>query len=83
MDFINNIVNKINKRKCDKAWTKVSNLLHDQDKCIITLRTMKGYDKFFKRVTDAGYRIRIDDSMREFVIVTVEKQRSFNNEKEV
>ena len=77
------ILTRLNKKKCDKAWTKVSNLLHDQDKCIISLSTMKGYDEFFKRVINAGYIMHIDDSMREFVIVTVEKQRSFNNEKEV
>lgn len=68
-----NIMDKLNKKKCDKAWKKVSNLLRDNDHCIITLSTMKGYDDFFKRVNDAGYITHINDSMRESIFVTVEK----------
>jgi hypothetical protein len=68
------ILNMLNKKKCEKVWNKVTNLLHDQDKCIISLSTMKGYDEFFKRVINAGYIMHIDDSMRESIFVTIEKK---------
>lgn len=68
------VFDKLNQKKCDKAWRKVSNLLRDQDKCIITLSTTKGYDEFFNRVKDAGYIMHIDDSMRESIFVTIEKK---------
>ena len=68
------ILNMLNKKKCEKVWNKVTNLLHDQDKCIISLSTMKGYDEFFKRVINAGYILHIDDSMRESIFVTIEKK---------
>ncbi len=68
------ILNMLNKKKCDKAWSKVTNLLRDQDGCIISLSTMKGYDEFFKRVINAGYIMHIDDSMRESIFVTIEKK---------
>lgn len=69
------IIDKMNKKKCDKAWKKITNILRDQDRCIITLSTMKGYDDLFRRIKDAGYVTHINDSMRESIFVTVEKNK--------
>lgn len=68
----------MNKKKCDKAWKKITNILRDQDQCIITLSTMKGYDDLFRRIKDAGYVTHINDSMRESIFVTVEKDKKGN-----
>lgn len=72
------VLDRLNKKKCDKAWRKVTNLLRDQDRCIITLSTTKGYEEFFNRVKDAGYIMQIDDSMRESIFVTIEKKDKGN-----
>ena len=67
-------IKKLNNKKCDKALTKVHNLLRDQDKCIITLSTTKGYDAFFDKLKNEGLLVTIDDSMRESIFVTIEKK---------
>ena len=69
------IIDKMNKKKCDKVWKKINNLLRDQDQCIVTLSTLKGYDDLFRRIKDAGYVTHINDSMRESIFVTVEKNK--------
>ena len=73
MNLINALMKKHNAKKCAQAWDKLSNMIKYQDRVIITLSTLKGYDEFFQKIKEHNYDYRVDDSLKNCVFVSVIK----------
>lgn len=74
MGILKKIMDNVNHKKCEKALTKVHNMIKYQNQIIITLPTTKGYDEFFQQLIAEQLEFKIDDSFRDNVFVTIEKR---------
>lgn len=79
MNIIKALVDRYNHKKCARMWQQVHNnrdLLRSQNEIIISVSTLKGYDEFFRKLSESDYEWRVDDSMRDaiFIIIKMKKK---------
>ena len=72
--ILKGFLSQMEEKKSNRAWMKVQELLKENDSCVITLLTTKGYDRFFQRLREENLDYRIDDSLRDAAFVTVSRK---------
>lgn len=75
MNFINQLIEKHNAKKCEKLYERIMNQMKDSTSkiVVVSLSTNRGYDALFVRLEQEGYRCIIEGNNRDGVFLTVKQ----------
>lgn len=78
MGIIENMIKKHNHKKCMTLWYNVSNQIKYNERVVVFITTMKGYEEFFEKLKENNLSYELITTDKDIVHVMITKQQKEN-----
>lgn len=75
MGIIGNMIDKHNHKKCMVLWDNVSRQIKYNERVVVFVTTLKGYDEFFEKLKENNLSYELITTEKDVVHVMITKQQ--------